>query len=152
MKIQLKRKNKSHQEFVKNLFDNYKLNELHAENWSDKEKKELLRFQFTAHENYYKERFPDAEDYVIFCDNEPAGRFIYNKGELNWHLADMIISPEFRKKGIGKKVLTQTINSAVKKGKKISCYVDKDNQIINFYRKLGFKIVKDAGKEFYMEI
>ncbi len=152
MRIQLKRNSKSHLDFVKKLFNDYKLKELHAESWPEKEQNQLLRFQFTDHENYYKEHYPDAADYVIYCDNHPAGRFIFNKGEDNWQLADMIISPEYRKKGIGKKVLTKTINTAVKKGKKISCYVDKYNPIIDFYHGLGFKIIREEATEYYMEI
>lgn len=62
-----------------------------------------------------------------------------------WFLGLMLISPNFRSNGLGKKVFDDTEEWAVDLGAKFIrlAVVEQNIKGLNFWKKLGFKIIKD---------
>lgn len=152
MKIELKKYSNENFNFVKNLYFEFKTEELKLPELESDYQNILLEKQFSAQVNYYK-NFGDAFcHYIITADEKEVGRYIILKSKTNWHLADMMLLKEYRKKGIAKFLLTLSIKEAKNKNKSITCYVDKQHTIQSFYKRLGFEIIKDEGMEYLMEL
>lgn len=65
-------------------------------------------------------------------------KFIHNGGKVG-HIEDVVVAKEFQGKGIGQKIVYSLLKYAQKQG----CYktiLDCTNDLIPFYKKLGFKL------------
>ena len=99
-------------------------------------------------ERYYRQ-YPEG---MIVAESE--GRIIgYTIGQLKRESAEIIslaVDPNWRGKGIGKKLTNFLLEHFKEKGtKKISLHVRTENEIaISFYKNLGFKILKTT-KNYY---
>lgn len=152
MNISLKKHNTTDADFVKGLYKDYKAHELKFPNPRDPFVEQILESQYKAQVKYYENFGDNYVQWIIYADSEKIGRFIEIREENNLHLADMIIKPEFRNRGIAKQILTETIDSAIKNYESITCNVDKNHTIITYYKKLGFEIIKDEGMEYLMAL
>ena len=64
-------------------------------------------------------------------------KFIRNGGKVG-HLEDVVVDKDYRKYGLGKKIVLNLVNLAKEKG----CYKiigNCDNSVIKFYEKIGFE-------------
>ncbi|MFN8672735.1 MAG: GNAT family N-acetyltransferase [Candidatus Sericytochromatia bacterium] len=66
-----------------------------------------------------------------------------------WFLGLMLFSPDFRNNGIGKRVFDDTEEYAVDLGAKIIrlAVVEQNKKGLNFWEKVGFKIIKEKTQE-----
>ena len=86
----------------------------------------------------------------------PAGFIIFGKTPLTqfcWDVYWLVVSPEFQRKGVGKKLLSRVLDHLVMTGEKIIVRVETSTRkeyanARNFYVKMGFV---EAGriKDFY---
>jgi len=110
---------------------------------------EKLLHEVVATENDIRENlFGDrkyAEVLIAEYENKPAGMalFFYNfstfVGKPGIYLEDLFVLPEFRGKGIGKRLLLSLIKYAKEKncGRVEWCVLDWNEPAINFYKNLG---------------
>jgi len=152
MDISLKKYNITDFEFVKELYKNFKADELKFPYPRESFMEQILESQYEAQTKYYESFGSNFVQWIIYVNTDKVGRFIEIREENNLHLADMIIRPEFRNKGIAKHILTKTIESAINNYDSITCKVDKSHTIITYYKKLGFKIIEDEGMEYLMKL
>ena len=82
------------------------------------------------------------EDKNIYCfgsfnDNKMIGFIIIKYiDEFKYEIIDIALNPEYRKLGIGSKMIDYVIeNFAIK-----TLYAETDNDAVNFYKKYGFAI------------
>ena len=96
----------------------------------------------------------DPESFLVaFKNNRPisfiAGcRFWQDKlyGEIG-EIHELVVDKPFQGKGVGKKLLQETINNFKKDHDKIGLWVGEHNdQAIAFYKKMGFKVGGQVGK------
>ena len=66
---------------------------------------------------------------------------VLSDGVSDGYIQDLVILPEYRKKGIGKKLTCSLINYCKSKGITWIALVSEPNQE-NFYKKIGFKEMK----------
>lgn len=89
---------------------------------------------------------PNEMIYVAVMDSKIIGaasiiieqKFIHNGGKVG-HIEDVVVAKEFQGKGIGQKIVYSLLNHAQKQG----CYktiLDCTDDLIPFYKKLGFKL------------
>lgn len=110
---------------------------------------EKLRHEVVATENDIRENIFGEKKYaevlIAEYENRPAGMalFFHNfstfVGRPGIYLEDLFVLPEFRGKGIGKKLLLSLIKLADDRncGRVEWCVLDWNEPAINFYKKLG---------------
>ena len=116
---------------------------------------EKLSNQVLADENKLKNtlfgKTKYAEVLIAEYNGKPAGQalFFYNYSTFfakpGIYLEDLFVKPEFRGKGIGKKLLKSLIKIAKENncGRVEWAVLDWNEPAINFYKKLGAVIMKD---------
>ena len=118
------------------------------ENYKYKTKKEI--------KNYFKWLYKrDREGFMVAEENNKSVGFA--AGDANWinfegekviEIHEIFVLPEFRKRGIGSKLLNEILSYGIKKKRKLAeLWVGKTNyKAINFYKRFGFKITGEWGK------
>ncbi|MFZ1077115.1 MAG: GNAT family N-acetyltransferase [Nitrosotalea sp.] len=89
---------------------------------------------------------PNETIYVAVMDSKIIGaasiiieqKFIHNGGKVG-HIEDVVVAKEFQGRGVGQKIVHSLLEYAQKQG----CYktiLDCTDDLIPFYKKLGFKL------------
>jgi len=96
--------------------------------------------------NKYLEKNPNT-CFVAKHDGSIIGTIMSGNDGRRGIIYHLMVKPEYRKKGIGKKLLKKAENSLKKEGiRKIMIYVFKENKIGNiFWENNGYKIRKDLN-------
>ncbi len=114
--------------------------------WSDGQKQAFIAHQFQAQHNYYLEVYPDSEYSIILAGEQPAGRLYVERHliEGTIRIVDIALLPEFQNQGIGAYLLQKIMAEAREAGKSITIHVEKFNRALNFYKRLGFQVIKET--------
>ncbi|HAZ02478.1 MAG TPA: hypothetical protein DCY97_09950 [Marinilabiliales bacterium] len=142
MQITYKEGDNSYNDFIKELFFQYKTSELLAFNWPSEILVSLLEMQFKAQEDSYRKQFPNANGFIIEIENVPVGWLLLTKADT-YHIVDIIIHNNFQGKGIGSQVIKELIEQASVENKKVTLKVAKNNTALKLYSTLGFKIIDE---------
>ncbi|MBN1402992.1 MAG: GNAT family N-acetyltransferase [Opitutales bacterium] len=118
------------------------------------EKKQLVDFQFrarTAHQNAIK-AMAETKENIIEMDGSPVGLFIVSGGRSELRLVEISLLPEWRGKGIGKIIITTTMQECTRTGRLLHLCVEKTNAVaLGLYRSLGFYAIDDSMAHLVME-
>lgn len=152
MRITLRKATDDDLAFVKSLFLDFKAGQLNFSDASISLFRSILETQYTAQVRYYSGFGDEFLHWIILSGNERIGRYIEVVDGDNLHMADMIILPEHRNRGVAGKILKRRIDSGKRKYSSITCRVDKAHTIIAFYKRLGFEIIQDEGMEYLMAL
>ncbi|OAI09768.1 hypothetical protein A1507_04355 [Methylomonas koyamae] len=76
---------------------------------------------------------------VIWLDEHRIGGFVLNECSDHLRLAMIMLKPEYRRKGLGRKILTYIQRIARQKALPVRLNVIKVNPVLPFYTKLGFR-------------
>ncbi len=111
--------------------------------------KEIEQFILKYFPNFSITNDPFEKCYIYKIKNKNIGfisySIIYERAELNY----IVVSEDYRLKGIGQKLLNFCIEDLKKnKVKAISLEVNKNNKAVNFYLKNNFKI-EAIRKQYY---
>lgn len=111
--------------------------------------KEIEQFILKYFPNFSITNDPFEKCYIYKIKNQNIGfisySIIYERAELNY----IVVSEDYRLKGIGQKLLNFCIEDLKKsKVKTISLEVNKNNKAVNFYLKNNFKI-EAIRKQYY---
>lgn len=106
--------------------------------------------------NYFKWLYKrDKDGFILAEENaKPVG---FAAGDTNWinfrgenvlEIHEIFVLPEFRRRGIGSKLLKELLSYGIKKGKKTAeLWVGKTNyDAIKFYKNFGFEEAGEWGK------
>ncbi len=97
-------------------------------------------------ENYWKQHFEDAKDGILNVDSyvyEENKQIVGFIGVIDGYIAGIFVKENMQGKGIGK----QLIDNCKQKYKKLTLHVyEKNTKAIEFYKKMGFKIVKKRNR------
>ena len=111
----------------------------------------LMEAQFQAQTSDYRRNYPLAVNSFILYENIPAGRLIVSTEDGDIHVLDIIITSEYRNRGIGGKIFENFFEQSRRTNMPVRIYVEKINRAINFYEKLGFQKIEDVVSHFKME-
>ncbi|MDF2953957.1 MAG: Ribosomal protein S18 acetylase RimI [Thermodesulfobacterium sp.] len=118
------------------------------ENYKYKTRKEI--------KNYFKWLYKrDKEGFIVAEENNKSVGFA--AGDANWinfegekvlEIHEIFVLPEFRKKGVGSKLLNEILSYGIKKRRRLAeLWVGKTNYTaIGFYKYFGFKEAGEWGK------
>jgi ribosomal protein S18 acetylase RimI-like enzyme len=114
---------------------------------------DLLRMQDRARVATYAEAYPGADDCLITVSDEPAGRVLVSRSELENRIVDIAILPPYRDRGLGTQVLRSLIDEARESAKPLRLTVATDNTAaIRLYLRLGFEVSGADAMNVAMEI
>jgi ribosomal protein S18 acetylase RimI-like enzyme len=111
----------------------------------------ILHMQFEAQLRDYAAQYPNAEDWIILFDGEPAGRLLWCEQAGESCVVDIAVVAQLRNRGIGTYALEAAIRRAKQLGKPLRLAVRQGNDAaIRLYRRLGFIILRK--NELFLEM
>jgi ribosomal protein S18 acetylase RimI-like enzyme len=119
--------------------------------WNKEEIDAFLRMQFGLQHKQYMENYKNAAFEIILYNKIPVGRLYVDHRKDDIRIIDIALLPEFRRRGIGTKIMRDLIAEADQKQIKLSLHVEQNNPAMNLYEKLYFKKSKITGVYFFME-
>ncbi|MES2796825.1 MAG: GNAT family N-acetyltransferase [Bacteroidota bacterium] len=141
--------------FLKKVYASTRENEMKMlSHWTAEMIEAFVNQQFEAQHFHYQKFYIGADFWVIYKDDLPIGRLYFheNHEENNSRIIDISILPEYRNKGIGRKILTDILSQAQRENKKVSIHVEAFNPAMKLYESLGFeKISETNGVNFLFE-
>jgi ribosomal protein S18 acetylase RimI-like enzyme len=149
--VTLRDKASADAEFLCRVYASTRTEELALTNWSDEQKAQFCRMQFTAQTADYNANYPNAQYSIIEKKGTPVGRLIVDRRASAVHVVDIALLPEARGNGIGSRFLRELMDEAKKSGKVVSIYVEKFNRALRLYLRLGFVVLEDKGVYLLLE-
>jgi GNAT superfamily N-acetyltransferase len=138
--------------FLLSVYDSTRAEELAQAQWQPGQREAFVRWQFDLQRKEYEARFPEAEYYVIWIADEPAGRIWIGEDQKQIRLLDIALLPQFQNRGAGTALLHWLIEKAKASGKPLRHMVFMLNQDAHrFYERLGFAVIEDLGAYKHME-
>jgi len=138
------------QEFLRNLFASTRTHELALMNCDEKQKEAFIAMQFKAQSQQYVMNYPLAQNSIILWNEDPVGRLLLDRGELELTLVDVALLPTHRGTGIGTCLVQNIVKEAAVAGKPIRLHVLSSNPARRLYERLGFS--RTGGDAAYLEM
>jgi ribosomal protein S18 acetylase RimI-like enzyme len=113
--------------------------------WTAEQKEAFLRMQFTLQDAHYRGNYPGASFDVLVVGGLPAGRLYVSRRPEEIRVMDIALLPEFRRRGIGERVLRDVLAEADRDGVPVSLSVAWNNPARRLYERVGFSVVADQG-------
>lgn len=117
----------------------------------ESQKRQLIRMQFAAQTQHYKQFFRSADFLIVMSGRTPVGRLYVHRTSDEIRVIDIALMPEFRGKGIGTQLLADLLDEARIADKPVRLHVEKMDRAIRLYERLGFKIIAEKEMHFFME-
>jgi ribosomal protein S18 acetylase RimI-like enzyme len=137
--------------FLADVYASTRADELAVLPWTDQQKAGFLAHQFAAQDIHYRTHYDDAAFDVIEVDGEPAGRLYVHRGPKEIRIVDITLTPAFRGRGLGTRLLRGLIAEADDGGRKLSIHVEANNPARRLYERLGFERAGEYGVYVLME-
>jgi ribosomal protein S18 acetylase RimI-like enzyme len=139
--------------FVRRLIIATVAEERMAAFWPEEIRENLLDMQYRARLGSIRASFPDGESLVIAVDGQSAGWLFVSTQTDEIRLAEIMILPEHRGKGIGSQLIRDLCSKAERAQLPVRLSVDVMNaRAIRLYEKLGFRRVGGDEVRHLMEI
>jgi ribosomal protein S18 acetylase RimI-like enzyme len=89
---------------------------------------------------------------IIIADGKRAGRLSISRKEQVLHLDNLHLETDFHGRGIGSRVIIDTIETACSEGRVLELKCLKTNPVQSLYTRLGFSLIKEDEKRLYYRI
>lgn len=119
--------------------------ELDQVDWAPGAREAFLKMQFTAQDHEYRRHNPRGSFDVIEVDGRPAGRLYVDRRPGDLRIVDIAVLPEFRNRGVGRRLIEQLQAQAAAEGRIVSVHVEAHNRAAALYERLGFALAEDLG-------
>jgi ribosomal protein S18 acetylase RimI-like enzyme len=150
-KIQFRPISEEDHTFLYSLYASTREDEMAQTGWTDLQKEDFLKQQFTAQHTFYMEQFSTAQFLIILKESKAIGRLYIDHRSDEIRIIDIALMPEYRNKGIGKSLLTDIIKDANEADNPIRIHVERYNPALHLYERLGFIRIGDTGVYYLME-
>lgn len=105
--------------------------------WTDAQVSAFIRTQFEAQTSHYRAVHPEASESVITVDDAPAGRLIVDRSQDEIRIVYIALLPEFRRAGVGSRLVRRLFEEADAGGLPVRCHVAKSDCARRFWEQLG---------------
>ena len=139
------------QAFLRELYASTRAQEMAMVPWSPEEKHAFLSLQFEAQHKFYMEQFPDARFDLLLEGGKPVGRLYLDVRDEEHRLIDIALLPEYRGRGLGRRLMQDVLDEAAQEGKLVRIHVEQNNPAMRLYDRLGFRKIEDQGVYDLME-
>lgn len=137
--------------FLRRVYYSTRMDEMARVPWNDEEKSAFLDHQYHAQAEHYGLVFENADFLIIVRDGIDIGRLYIDRQPEEIHIIDIALLPEFRRGGIGGRLLQQILEEGRATKKKVTIYVEHFNPARHLYDRLGFQHVDTNGVYHFME-
>jgi ribosomal protein S18 acetylase RimI-like enzyme len=138
-------------EFLCRVYASTRLDEMAITGWSQSRVEAFLAMQFTLQHTQYMQNYPGASFTVILVDAIPAGRLYVDRKDGSMRVIDIALMPEFRGRGVGRRIMRELLREADAKGLAADLHVEMNNPAREFYKSLGFREKELRGIYYSME-
>ena len=139
------------EEFLFRVYASTREGELAVVGWPEAQKQAFLRQQFGAQTACWSEHYAATDRRIIEVDGVPAGRFYVLRRPEEIQLVDIALLPEYRRGGIGTRLLEDLLAEAEGKGLPVTAHVEIFNPARNLYGRLGFTAVEERGMYLFIK-
>lgn len=151
IELRLRAEQPEDSEFLYLLYAGTRAHEMALAPWPEPQKEAFLRSQFHRQHTHYHHYYPEASFNVIVLDAQPIGRLYVHRSSAEIRLMDIVIIPQYQRRGFGTSLLTRLLDEAAGTGKLLTLHVERNNPVMRWYEKLGFRPVADQGPYLQME-
>lgn len=137
-------------EFLFQLYASTRVEEKELAGWGDAQWDEFMRMQFTLQHTQYLRNYDRPAFGIIMENGAPVGKLFVDRRADEYRLIDLAVMPEFRRRGIADHLLQALLGEAEARTLPISLHVEKNNPILGYYQRLGFRIEEDKGVYLFM--
>jgi ribosomal protein S18 acetylase RimI-like enzyme len=138
-------------EFLCTVYSESRRQELAVTGWDDGQKETFLRMQFALQDSHYRQHYIGASFELILVDGVPAGRLYLHRSTGEIRIMDIGLLPQFRGRGIGGRVMSGLIRTADQDRLALTLHVERDNPVLAYYERLGFRVLGEHGVYLFME-
>jgi ribosomal protein S18 acetylase RimI-like enzyme len=139
------------EEFLFRVYASTREGELAVVGWPEVQKEVFLHQQFGAQTAYWSEHYAATDRRIIEVDGVPAGRFYVLRGPEEIQLVDIALLPEYRRGGIGTRLIEELLAEAEGQGLPVTAHVEIFNPARNLYSRLGFAAVEERGMYLFIK-
>lgn len=120
--------------------------------WTPSQKEAFLRWQFTAQHTHYQNNYEGAHFWIIESNSRVIGRLYLdtNFESESMRIIDIALLPEWRNRGIGKKILLDIMDLAETMNLCVTIHVESFNRAMKLYKKLGFTLVSETNGVYHL--
>lgn len=138
--------------FLFEVYSSTRASEMAAWGWDAAQQEAFLRLQFNGQQGFYRMQYPEAEHQIILFNAQPVGRMIVVNSDDEVRLADIIVLPQYRNRGIGASLIKDLCAEAERKGLPVRLQVLKSNHdAARLYERLGFSTDTESDTHVQMQ-
>lgn len=137
-------------EFLLGLYASTRAEEMSLTNWNADQKREFLRWQFDLQRKHYRLHYADAAFDVVLLESVPIGRMYVLRQAHDIRLMDISLLPEFRRRGIGGRLVQDLLGEAARTHTPVTLHVEPYNPAVRLYERLGFTVIEERGINLFM--
>lgn len=137
--------------FLQQLYASTRAEELAPLGWPAEQQAAFLAQQFAAQHAHYQQHYGNAAFQIVLVNGRPAGRLYLARWPNEIRLIDVTLLPEYRRAGLGARLLSDLLDESVAARKPIRLHVEKFNPALRLYQRFGFISIEDRGVYWLME-
>jgi ribosomal protein S18 acetylase RimI-like enzyme len=148
--ISLRRITDDDLEFLFRLYASTRSEEKELVGWGDEQWEQFMRMQFGLQHTQYMRNYENPSFDIILENGAPVGRLYVNRGPDEYRIIDIALLPESRRRGICGNLMKSLLRESEERGLPVSLHVEKNNPILDYYRRLGFRVEADREVYYFM--
>jgi ribosomal protein S18 acetylase RimI-like enzyme len=137
-------------EFLFQLYASTRTEEKALAGWGDEQWEQFIRMQFNLQHTQYLQNYRHPSFQIVLEDTVPVGRLYIDRRADEYRLVDIAVLPEFQRRGIAGRLMRELLLEADEHALPVSLHVERNNPILGYYQKAGFRIEEDKGVYFFM--
>jgi len=137
-------------EFLYKVYASTRAEEMAMTGWEHQEIDKFLRSQFELQHKQYMQNYKNGKFDIILYHKAPVGRLYVDRRKDDIRIVDIALLTEYRRQGIGSKIMKELIAESEEKKVSLSLHVEHNNPAMGLYEHLGFEKKELVGIYYFM--
>jgi ribosomal protein S18 acetylase RimI-like enzyme len=143
--ISLRTSTPADRNLLQRIYESTRTAEFLAAGFDTKTIQDLLATQFAMQDEYYRRHYPKARFDMVLAGETAIGRLYHDWSGGEARVIDIALLPEYRGAGVGTRLMKTVVAEAARRSMAVGLYVEIDNPVKAFYRRLGFAAIGENG-------
>lgn len=87
---------------------------------------------------------------IVLADGQAVGQLRVHRGSRDWAIQQVQLLPQYRRVGIGSRLIADVLDEARRAGARVSLSVLKSNPARSLYERLGFTVTAECENGYSM--